>query len=214
MRSLSVGLLVILAASSLVLADPAKTWSPNWSASFTEQAYFFLQGNFTTTGKFMYDAANHRLRVTRVNGKADRYCGTVYPMANTPCEHLVVAGKRLLVFPEKKYCCSCCEAVHGCGFTKPDWIKGGELIGQVQVGTIPTNMYLIKGLQDNFYAETIDGQIPAKIYMSPNTDMIFKTSTYAESSVTDADFALPGWAGSCEKRCPVLSICTAARMAS
>ena len=214
MRSISVGLLVIFAASTLVLADPPKNWSPNWSASFSESASFFLQGNQTTSGKFFYDAVNSRLRVTRASGKTDRYCGSVYPMSSTPCEHLVVSGKRYLVFPDKKYCCSCCEAVHGCGFTKPDWVKSGQLLGQVQVDSVSTNMYLIKGLQENFYAETVDTKVPAKIFMAPLSDMIFKTSTYSEAPLTDADFALPGWAGKCEKRCPVLSVCTAARMAS
>jgi hypothetical protein len=31
-------------------------------------------------------------------------------------------GKRFLDFPDKKYCCFCCDSTHGCGIVAPDWI--------------------------------------------------------------------------------------------
>lgn len=31
-------------------------------------------------------------------------------------------GRRFLDFPEKKYCCFCCDSAHGCGIVSPDWI--------------------------------------------------------------------------------------------
>jgi hypothetical protein len=34
----------------------------------------------------------------------------------------VFIGRRFLDFPEKKYCCFCCDSTHGCGIVSPDWI--------------------------------------------------------------------------------------------
>ena len=39
-------------------------------------------------------------------------------------------GKRYLDFPEKNYCCYCCDAAHGCGILKPDWISDATYEGQ------------------------------------------------------------------------------------
>lgn len=35
---------------------------------------------------------------------------------------LYILDKRFLDFPDKKYCCFCCDGVHGCGIVAPDWI--------------------------------------------------------------------------------------------
>lgn len=32
-------------------------------------------------------------------------------------------GKRFLDFPQKNFCCYCCDSSHGCGIVKPDWLR-------------------------------------------------------------------------------------------
>jgi hypothetical protein len=39
--------------------------------------------------------------ITRENGHHDRYCGTVYKFADTPCNHYVVNGKQLIKIRKK-----------------------------------------------------------------------------------------------------------------
>lgn len=40
----------------------------------------------------------------------DRYCKSIHPFSDTPCNHLVKGGQRFLVFPELKECCLCCTS--------------------------------------------------------------------------------------------------------
>ncbi len=92
-----------------------------------------------TTGHYFYDAKHNgtviinvlicaATLITRVNGKHDRYCGTV-KRQDTPCQHLVTDGRRWLVFPEANYCCMCCTAERGCGILKRDWLQDATFIG-------------------------------------------------------------------------------------
>ncbi len=188
-------------------------WKQNWQAPFTESSWFFMQGNVTTTGTFKYDSVKQRLKVSRANGRGDRYCATIFPFSTTPCDHVVIDGKRYLAFPEKNYCCSCCDAKHGCGFTKDNWFVNGTYVNSPQIDGVASNMFVIKGLQDNFYAETVDKQIPRKVFMAPVSDMIFDSAKYIENTVSDADFDIFTKYNGCERRCPFLSTCTVVRMA-
>jgi len=57
----------------------------------------------------------------------------VVPSINLPILHVitmflkvlffVILGKRFLDFPEKKFCCYCCNSTHGCGIVTRDWLK-------------------------------------------------------------------------------------------
>jgi len=57
----------------------------------------------------------------------------VVPSINLPILHaitmflkvlfFVILGKRFLDFPEKKFCCYCCNSTHGCGIVTRDWLK-------------------------------------------------------------------------------------------
>lgn len=70
----------------------------------------------------------------RANGRYDRYCaGSLFvpPWVNTPCNHLVKAGRRYLIWPERRTCCFCCDAAHGCGMLARDWLAGAEFLGEV-----------------------------------------------------------------------------------
>ena len=190
-----------------------REWAGAWKADFTEQSWYFLQGNATTEGTFKYqvDGTYARMRISRKNGKADRFCGSVFPFSSTPCDHLVVDGKRYLVFPEKEYCCKCCVASEGCGVVKRNWAENATAITSTEKNM---NVFLVKGLQNNFYAEDAAKHTPAKIYMEPISDMLFTANSYTEDpKFADADFALPTGSGDCEKKCPYLSMCTLASLA-
>jgi hypothetical protein len=77
-----------------------------------------------------YDATNNRSRFDRVNGQYNMFCNSLAPNQTTDCTDLVVGGKRYIWFPQKNQCCFCCDSDHGCGILKPDWLNGGEFLGQ------------------------------------------------------------------------------------
>jgi hypothetical protein len=70
-----------------------------------------------------YDATHNRSRLDRANGAYDMFCGSLQPNLTTACVSLVTEGKRYIYFPNKKQCCICCDAEHGCGILKPDWLS-------------------------------------------------------------------------------------------
>ena len=216
MCKLVFALAVMLLCFEVSLCDQTlkpRDWAGAWKADFKEQSWYFLQGNATTEGTFKYqvNGTYSRMRISRKTGKADRFCGSIFPFSNTACDHLIVDGKRYIVFPEKKYCCKCCVASEGCGVVKKNWAENATAITSTEASM---NVFLIKGLQNNFYAEDAVKRTPAKIYMEPISDMVFTTSSYSEDpKFSDEDFALPSDSGDCEKKCPYLSMCTLASLA-
>jgi hypothetical protein len=40
--------------------------------------------------------------IYRENGRADRYCGTVYKLSDTPCNHYVTGGKYSFKYSQAK----------------------------------------------------------------------------------------------------------------
>ena len=57
----------------------------------------------STKGAIYYDATNNREVITRENGHHDRYCGTVYKFADTPCNHFIIGGKNFSILKEKDF---------------------------------------------------------------------------------------------------------------
>lgn len=91
--------------------DPVPTdWKSQWEASFTEFLSLPVLGTGTTTGKFVYDYTNERFFISRGNGKLEHFCGSIYVNQNTPCNQIVREGKRYFIFPEKQFCCMCCNS--------------------------------------------------------------------------------------------------------
>ncbi|GAQ86551.1 hypothetical protein KFL_002960060 [Klebsormidium nitens] len=181
-------------------------WPANFQVEFHEAAWYFF--SITTTGKMYYDAAHNRSRTDRVDGKGNRYCGTIYPLRNTACTQLVVDGMRYIFFPEHKYCCSCCSAEAGCGILRRDWLHGAQYLGQEEVEGQMCNKWKQAGLQNNYFWETLDG-VPLQIYMEPNEKITFRTETYAEEEINASLFELPPWG--CEKACTGLCSVPGAR---
>lgn len=92
-------------------------WPASFNVSFDEQTYAkpIIQGSWA------YDYTNLRQRIDRSSGLNDRYCGSVKSL-DAPCIHLVINSSRYLIWPQQKFCCSCCTAEEGCGIVKPSWM--------------------------------------------------------------------------------------------
>jgi hypothetical protein len=184
----------------------AAAWPAQWQAHFTEKIEFPVRGTMNVEGNWWFDFTNRMFRVDRTNGNYDRYCGTVYKFANTPCSQIVREGVRHMYFPEKKFCCKCCTNAGGCGVLVPTWIQQGKPLGREDVNGTEAYKYNVAGLQNNYYYETSANK-PLRIFQEPLSDMIFN-SNYSES-VDSKVFDLPTDGGDCNQSCGFLSICHA-----
>ena len=110
-----------------------------------------LIGSSSTTGKIYYNYNLKKYRLDRANGKYDRYCGSAYKLTDTPCNHYVSEEKRYLDYPEKNYCCYCCDSAHGCGVLRPDWAKDATYKGQQTEAGVAYDVFDKPGLQSNLY---------------------------------------------------------------
>jgi hypothetical protein len=84
-------------------------------------------------GIFYYEANKNRERVDRANGKYNQVCGTILPNTTTSCTQLVIQNKRWVYFPQKRQCCFCCDAQHGCGILKRNWLEGAQYLGRERI---------------------------------------------------------------------------------
>ena len=202
-------LVVALLAVSVASQSVAKSWPNQWSSEFSEEMKL-PYGTGITKGKWSYDFTNKRFRVDRADGKFDRYCGiNWYIFRSTPCNQYVVEGWRYLHYPEKKYCCKCCHASNGCGIVTPNWFQKGTYVGKRSFSnTEDVEEWNTKGLQDNIYAQTTKTLRPARIFQSPQSDMVFDTATYKEG-VDSSVFKLPAECGN--TMCPAMTVCGLAR---
>jgi hypothetical protein len=191
-------------------ADPI--WPLQFVQTFNETTKVVTTG--TMTGTMYYDAANNQERIDRDNGRWDRYCGMngVKLFQNTPCSHYVVNGDRYLYYPEKKECCYCCSAEHGCGIVKNTWLTNATFIGIEEHNGQQAYKWNQRGGQDNFYYETIADDPADRIMIGldqmPNDLQDFPPSR--ELTVAEDIFTLPS---KCKKSnaCSLLSVCTAVR---
>jgi hypothetical protein len=89
-------ILFLLAIVALAYtADPSvPIFPPQYTLAFNESAKIVTTG--TTTGIIYFDEPANREVIERANGAHDRYCGTVFKTANTPCNHIVLDGTSFL----------------------------------------------------------------------------------------------------------------------
>lgn len=188
-------------------AEP--TWPNQFEQSFDQTFWYPIIGSQKTTGKIYYDWTNQRYRIDRANGHYDRYCLPIYPFSNTPCQHIVVAGRRYLNFPEKNYCCYCCSADHGCGILKPNWLSEAVFEDYVEENGAMLERWNKKGLQDNLYFQDAKSKIMKRIDQKPNDLQDYDVSSYHSGISDPSVFDLPE---GCENTtCPTLSICSTLR---
>jgi hypothetical protein len=196
---------VVLVCSQGVLADPSPLWHKRFVLEFNETTPPAL--NYRTDGKWWYDSTQSAELIHRTSGAGDRYCSTIYPLTRTSCQHLVVEGKRYLVFPEKKYCCMCCDAAHGCGIVSPTWLQDAKFEGTVNISGVSAYKWSKNGLQPNYYYSSADArQVPIELDQIPTDYQAFHASTFDEGVIDPSVFTVPDY---CHASCPWYSICTA-----
>jgi hypothetical protein len=133
------------------------------------------------SGTWYYDYTNGVQRIDRASGKNDRYCGSV-DSADSPCQHLVVAGERYLVWPQlaTPKCCGCCNSTQGCGIVKPTWMVDAN---GTWSGTAPfsgpdwqgsADSWEINGLQPNLWVTEHGTQTPVGFIQIPDDYQWFK----------------------------------------
>lgn len=123
---------------------------------------------------------------------------------------LIYSGKRFLDFPEKKFCCYCCNSTHGCGIVTTDWLKtanasyvGTEKLDEAE----PYMKWEIKGLQTNYYYHKNDTQnTPRRLFQSPDDLQDFQN--YRVGLSDESVFKLPSY---CTDVCGFTTICAALR---
>lgn len=201
---------LILTASlalSAVQADPTPLWYSQFTVNFNETTRILLKRQ--TIGTWWYDAAANVEVVERADGNGDRYCGSIHPIAHTPCRHVVTNGNRYLIFPEMDQCCKCCTADQGCGVLRSDWLADSSFEGQESLRGIDVFKFSKGGLQKNYYYSTADGlQIPVELDQVPNDYMSFDAASFSVSPVPPELLEIPS---DCHEYCPLSSICTLIR---
>lgn len=88
----------------------------------------------------------------------DQFINLLTLLATTMCLEVTLShkfiGKRYLDFPEKNFCCYCCDSAHGCGIVAPDWLVKANAIFLGSEKLEDGEYYVkwnAKGLQDNFF---------------------------------------------------------------
>ncbi len=102
---------------------------PNSYQMAFDETFIQNGSHYRVNGQLYYEASKNRERVDRANGRYSLFCGTVLPNVTTACTHLTVENKRYIIFPQRKQCCFCCDASHGCGILKRNWLEGATYLG-------------------------------------------------------------------------------------
>lgn len=204
--------LLTLLAFAFAAQPEDPVWPNTWSAEFEEVTEYPIIGTHSMKGTFYYDFSTERYRIDRDNGRWDRYCGAngVKLFENTPCNQYVVDGVRYLHYPDKQECCNCCDAAHGCGILKPTWMTGAEYLGETTFNGENTYKWNQKGLQDNFYYETIADEPLDRMMLGlnqqPDDNMTFPKGR--DMAVPSGVLDLPKEC-SLSKKCSFFSVCRA-----
>jgi hypothetical protein len=199
-KSLCVFCLLVVAALAL---DPP-VWPDQFFEAFDER---FVMTNFTAevNGIMYYDAAHNRSRLDRFNGEYDKFCQSLSTL-RTPCQNLVVDGKRWIVFPQKSQCCYCCGSEKGCGILKPDWLAGAEYLGEETIEGVKFNKWN-KGTDNayNYYWATADeNAYPRRINENGTHIIDYNFHSYRNTTLDDKLFAVPSY---CKSNCSDKSVC-------
>lgn len=118
-------------------------------------------------------------------------------------------GKRFLDFPQKNYCCYCCNSSSGCGIVEPDWMvkSNATFLGYEKLDAETYLKWSIKGLQQNLYYHRNDTvQTPRRL--AQGTDDIMDFTSYKIGPVDPSIFKLPSY---CTSKCGLTTICAALR---
>ena len=137
----------ILITALLTVQLLAQVAPPTWPVAF-HQVFVetYPNSHVHISGRYYYDSAKNATRVDRIDGSLDRLCNSILPNVTTPCTQLIAGGKRWLVFPEKRTCCFCCDAAHGCGILRRDWLSTSKFEGNETLSGEPFYKWSIPGI--------------------------------------------------------------------
>lgn len=201
--TVKISLVLALCLAVSLQVDPPKLPS-SFQMAFDES---FVHNGSTVrvNGQWYYDATKNRERTDRANGRYSHFCGSILPNVTTPCTHYAVGGKRWIAFPQKKQCCMCCDAAHGCGPLRQDWLKGAEFLGQERLIDTLYNKWNKDGHSFNHFWTTADeNQIPRRLDEGGEHITDYLVHTYVNKTFDDSYFQLPSY---CTDACPSTTVC-------
>ena len=153
----------------------------------------------------MYDYDKGFQRVDRHDGKFDMICNSIVPNVTTPCTQLIRDSKRYIVFPERRTCCMCCDAAHGCGVLSPDWLKGSKFEGEETISGESFNKWsIVDGTFTDLYYSRKDEKNTPRRLVTGQAVTDYMMFSYNEEEIPESVFALPSF---CNSTCPPTTIC-------
>lgn len=100
----------------------------------------------------------------------------------------------------------CCDAAHGCGILKRDWLKNAKFAGKEDISGQTFNKFVDAAEQIDYWATTDSAQIPRKLIEGGKLTKDWIMNTYSEDPIADSIFALPDYC-SPSNLCPKTSKC-------
>lgn len=198
-------LITVQAILIFALALDPPVWPGSFEEAFDEK---FVSTNTTAevNGILYYDGDNNRSRLDRINGELDKFCNSLAPNINTPCQNLVTEGKRYIIFPQKSQCCFCCDSDHGCGILKRDWLDGAEYLGQETIDGQNLNKWNKQGVvgYNYYWATADDNAYPRKIDENGAHITDFNIRSFRNRTLDPALFRVPSY---CNSNCSDTSFC-------
>lgn len=200
MSMLKILAVVLCLAVSLQAPNPPTMPTP-FQIAFDE-ANLNNGSTVRVNGQWYYDVANNRQRVDRTNGRYSSFCGSVLPNTTTPCTHLTVDNKRWIIFSQKKQCCLCCDAAHGCGVLKKDWLADAEYLGVEKI--LDTNYNKWNATGRIFWVTDDDRVIPRRLDEGQSHVTDYLVHTFTTKALSDSVFEVPSY---CTDECPATTVC-------
>jgi hypothetical protein len=192
----------ILATLALTQVDPP-VWPEVFKQAFVES---YNSTHLHVSGTFYFDAKRGTMRLDRHDGIHEAVCGSVLPNVSTSCTQLIRDKKRYIVFPERRTCCMCCDAAHGCGILKRDWLATAKYEGEETLSGEPFYKWSIAdgAATDLYYATKSTERIPRRLNSAGQQIQDFIMNTFSTDPLPESIFALPSY---CNSTCPATTVC-------
>lgn len=198
-------ILTAVMAVTLCLDPAPPVWPGSFDQAFDEK---FIQANatFEVNGVMYYDATNNRSRLDRFNGRYDFFCGSVLPNVTTPCNQVVVAGKRWIYYPQRSQCCFCCDSAHGCGILKPNWLEGAVYLGDDTIEGAKYHKWNKQGDvgYNYWWSSADDNNVPRRLDENGAHITEYNIHSYRVRDQDPKLFTLPAY---CKDSCANTTVC-------
>ena len=181
-------IVVVSLLLALTLAQNYPVWAVRFQQEFVES---YTTSSIHSAGKLWFDSERAMERLDRNDGRIDPICGPLSKKATTPCTQLVRDAKRWIIFPLLRQCCYCCDAAHGFGVMRRDWLKNAEFKGKETILGQDFNHWAVDEAETDFW-ETVDGKHTPRRIMEDKLlikDLIM--NTYSEEYIAASVFDLP-----------------------